>query len=160
MKKILFLMAGVLVLCMSGQVAAQYGYTDAGAGHQDAELMFKAASTGDLITINRLANRDRSLVNYRSTRDGRTPLHVAAQVGMLTSVQMLLSRGADPNVKDYYCKTPYAYARMGYWHKVARLLKKRGAKREYVRFFPHCCTEDHPNPARRKGRTGKCALAR
>jgi len=152
MKKTLILLAVMLMVCVGGQAMAQYYYTTPNNTYgADGELIFKAASTGDVATIQRLANQNPDLVNLRSDKDGKTPLHIAAMVGKYDAVLALLNRGADPNVKDNYCRTPYAYAKMGYWHKTATLLRKRGAKPERVKFFPHCCTTDHPNPARRSG---------
>ncbi|KAF8429073.1 kinase-like domain-containing protein [Tirmania nivea] len=46
------------------------------------------------------------------TRDAyfRTPLHIAAQVGSLACVELLLDRGANAQLRDYDCLTPYELA--------------------------------------------------
>jgi ankyrin repeat protein len=49
-------------------------------------------------------------VNAKS-RDGFTPLHVAAMRGNLPVVELLLESGADPNAIVQYGKTPAELAR-------------------------------------------------
>ncbi len=41
---------------------------------------------------------------------GRTPLHIAADIGRLSIVEFLLKHGAHPHVKDKMHKTPLVYA--------------------------------------------------
>ena len=150
MKKMLILLAMVVVVFGSqahARVISQY----AGPGQDNLETLMKAASTGDIGTLTNLLAQDQSLVNERSSRDYKTALHIACMTGKYDAVKLLLARGANPNMADIHCKTPYYYAKTGYWYDIQRLLRKRGAKREYITFFPHCCTEDHPNPKYRKG---------
>jgi ankyrin repeat protein len=42
-----------------------------------------------------------------------TPLHLAAQAGHASIVQMLIGNNADPNCKDYRLQTPLHHA--AYW---------------------------------------------
>jgi ankyrin repeat protein len=58
--------------------------------------MAEAAALGDADRVRLLADRAQSSVNQRS-RDGRTPLDLAAHFGHLTVLELLLARGADPN---------------------------------------------------------------
>ena len=46
------------------------------------------------------------------TRDAyyRTPLHIAAQVGSLDCVELLLGKGANAQLRDYNCLTPHELA--------------------------------------------------
>ena len=41
-----------------------------------------------------------------SDYDGRTPLHVAAALGLDPLCRLLLSGGADPHAKDHFGNTP------------------------------------------------------
>jgi ankyrin repeat protein len=41
---------------------------------------------------------------------GLMPLHLAADKGHKAVVELLISRGADVNAKDYYGRTPLSYA--------------------------------------------------
>jgi ankyrin repeat protein len=132
---------------VSMKAYAQNNFTVPGDS-DNLELLMKAASTGDLATIQSLAGQDSSLVKARSSKDGKTALHIACINAKYDAVKLLLNYGADPNARDYYCKTPYYYARVGYNPSICKLLTSRGAMREYVRFFPHCCTQMSPNPAR------------
>lgn len=60
----------------------------------DVWAMFGAAMTGDTDTINRLLDKDPSLV--RSAYDYRTPLYFAVRENQLDAAALLISRGANP----------------------------------------------------------------
>ena len=151
MKKTLILSTVLFLLAGISSSAFGWPYFES-VGNDDLEMLLRSASTGDVVTLHRLLNDNPDLVNARSLKDGKTALHVACMNGKYNAAVALLNRGASPNLKDYYCKTPYYYPKVTYNHRIAKLLKNRGAERERVRFFPHCCTEMHPNPALRKPR--------
>jgi ankyrin repeat protein len=48
--------------------------------------------------------------NAMENEGGRRPLHLAAEPGHKANVELLISRGADVNAKDYYGRTPLSYA--------------------------------------------------
>jgi len=49
-----------------------------------------------------------------------TPLHLAAQAGNASIVQMLIGNNADPNCKDYRLQTPLHHA--AYWSQCFKYL--------------------------------------
>lgn len=101
------------------------------------DLFFNAASAGDLGALNQMLDQNAQLVFAQSTKDGKTALHIACMVGKYDAAKVLLERGANPNVGDFYNKTPYYYARVAYDYNICRLLRRHGAMYEYIKFFPH-----------------------
>ncbi len=155
MKKTLFVcVMGALLFSISGKAYGQYNYTNYYViqydytlpGDDTTDLFFKAASVEDLVTLKNMLDQYPTLVHAMSKKDYKTALHIACMTGKYDSVKLLLDRGANPNALDIFCKSPYYYARVSYRHNICRLLRQRGAYAEYVRFFPHCCTQDHPYP--------------
>jgi len=85
-----------------------------------------------------VARRDRYgvklLLEYGAEVDGElaealrlTPLHLAALRGDAAEVERLLNSGADPNVRDVFCRTPLHYAAARNHKAAAELLLSRGA---------------------------------
>ena len=56
-----------------------------------------------------------------------TPLHLAALRGDAEETERLLNGGADPNVRDVFCRTPLHYAAARNQKAAAELLLSRGA---------------------------------
>jgi len=56
-----------------------------------------------------------------------TPLHLAALRGDAEETERLLNSGADPNVRDVFCRTPLHYAAARNHKAAAELLLSRGA---------------------------------
>ena len=147
MKRIL--LAALAALVAAGLAVSAHAQNSFTLEGEDAlELLMKAASTGDLATLQAQIAQDKDLVNQHSGKDGKTALHIAVMNGKVEAVKILLNNGADPNARDFYCRTPYYYARVSYRHVISGILVQRGASREYVRFFPHCCAQMNQNPAR------------
>lgn len=61
----------------------------------------EAARNGDRISVMRILDKDRAMVNALNRYD-QTPLHLAAEEGHADVVELLLSQGADVEVRDYY----------------------------------------------------------
>lgn len=121
-----WLVAAALVIAVSGPAFAQSMSSQAPS--YAVELFFDAASSGDTKTLNEMINQYPDIVYARHARDGKTGLHVAAMVGKMDAVKMLLNRGSEVNAKDVYKKTPYYYARIAHWYKVAGLIRSRGGR--------------------------------
>jgi ankyrin repeat protein/beta-lactamase regulating signal transducer with metallopeptidase domain len=59
---------------------------------------------------------------------GQSPLHVSAAKGCKPAVELLVARGADPNLKDYDGRTPLALAREKGHNEIVEFLQQHGAK--------------------------------
>jgi hypothetical protein len=125
---------------------------------------FNAASTGDIPYLRRMIAENPNVVWMTSSKDGKSALHIACMVGKYDSAKVLLDAGADPNATDFYCKTPYHYARMAYYWKICSLLRKNGNITPNFVFYPHAYWDPnpwknpsfYPNPAYRNGRKLCC----
>jgi ankyrin repeat protein len=73
-----------------------------------------------------LLNGDPSLVNSYDRQIGWTPLHWAVQTGREEMVTLLLSRGANLNVRDKRGWTPMRLARKTGKASIAELLRAHG----------------------------------
>lgn len=69
-----------------------------------------------------------ALVNSRESRNGATPLMVAAFEGHEDVVRILLEAGADVNAKDAEGNTALSLATTRGHQDVIKLLKAKGAK--------------------------------
>jgi len=86
-----------------------------------------AAYQGDLNKIKSLLEKDPNLANTKNATFGRTPLHWAAQEGQKEVVELLITKGADPNGKDKWGYTPLHRAAAAGHKEVAELLVTNGA---------------------------------
>lgn len=77
-----------------------------------------AASHGWVAPLKKILKKSGDLLNSRDAR-WRTPLTLAAEHGHLTSVQLLMSAGADPTLKDRRGFTAAMYAAANGHDKVA-----------------------------------------
>uniref|UniRef100_A0A1X7SWU7 Uncharacterized protein n=1 Tax=Amphimedon queenslandica TaxID=400682 RepID=A0A1X7SWU7_AMPQE len=68
---------------------------------QTNKKLSEAAKEGNIISVQSLLSQGAN-VNYQDQDhwDERTPLHIAALGGHNEVVSLLLSNGADPNIKD------------------------------------------------------------
>lgn len=90
----------IALLCLAGGAAAQ---------ESPADKLWKACRTGDLATVRQLLDSGLSVnTNFGA---GVTPIGAAAARGQAEVIQLLLERGANPNVRDDTFKlTPLATA--------------------------------------------------
>jgi ankyrin repeat protein len=75
---------------------------------QQFNALSKAAHTGDIETVLRLAHQGANLneVDY----DGKTALHMACSAGRYKIVESLLKLGVEKNIKDRWGQTPMSIA--------------------------------------------------
>ncbi|KAK8552862.1 hypothetical protein V6N12_041436 [Hibiscus sabdariffa] len=73
------------------------------------------------------ASVDESVVNS-TDEEGWGPIHSAASIGNLEIMEILLSKGANVNVKNDGGRTALHYAASKGWLKIAELLISHGAK--------------------------------
>jgi ankyrin repeat protein len=90
--------------------------------------IFEAASIGDIETVNQLLNKTPELLNSFSS-DGFTSLGLASFFGHLSLVNLLLDKGANPNIasNNQYKVMPIHSACAISNFDIAKLLIKHGA---------------------------------
>jgi len=96
------------------------------AGCGRAPEAHQAAERGDPGALEKLLAADATLVNVKD-KDGRTPLHVAAQAGHKPVVELLVARGADLNARDEDSRTPLHLAAAEGHKDVVEFLLDKGA---------------------------------
>lgn len=99
------------MLTGSGQVAES----------QDAKSLWSGARKGDLTSVR--AEIEKGIAVDSKTDYGATALSFAADRGHLEVVKFLLSKNADPNVKDtFYGATPMDWASSGGHYEIMKVL--------------------------------------
>ena len=71
-----------------------------------------AAANGHDEVVNLLLNKDKTLINEVDNNGEDTPLHWAIMKNSDSTVELLLSQGANPNQKNSSAQTPLHYAAM------------------------------------------------
>lgn len=97
-----------------------------------------ACATGDIEALSRLmsvADIDLDHGDY----DNRRPIHLAACMGNLKAIEMLVAARADVNVKDRMGTTPLHDALVHKKDEAARLLIAHGAQRSYDQIADRLC---------------------
>lgn len=119
-------------------IATQYGFENwaklkahvlrSPAVPADVNALRDAAGRGDLAQLNTLLDAHPELINERGGRGMRTALHEAVGGQHEPAVQLLLERGADPNVRcdgDYAMPLHFAAEKQHF--PIIRLLIEHGA---------------------------------
>ncbi|KAJ0095905.1 hypothetical protein Patl1_16732 [Pistacia atlantica] len=92
-------------------------------------LLHVAVSSRRPEVVKILSNIDESAKVINSAdEEGWAPIHSAASIGNTEIVEILLSEGADVNLKNDGGRTALHYAASKGWLKIAELLITRGAK--------------------------------
>jgi ankyrin repeat protein len=88
--------------------------------------LFYAVKNGDFSSVRELIDKG---VNVNATdTEGWTPIHYAAAKGLSKIAQILIERGADPNViQEKTCLTPLHLAVIYGHYELAKLLLEKGA---------------------------------
>lgn len=94
-----------------------------------AVILFQGCKCGDVAKIREALDNDPDIINERDSSDAyaRAGLHYASQYGHLNACRLLLSRGADMNVKNINGNTPLFYACKSGNYDICELLISRGA---------------------------------
>ncbi|GFY98412.1 ankyrin repeat family protein [Actinidia rufa] len=91
-------------------------------------LLHVAASSGHAEVVKMLSAADPSVSGINSTdEEGWAPLHSASSSGKVEIVDILLSGGADVNLKNDGGRTALHYAASKGWLKIAEILISHGA---------------------------------
>ncbi|WP_341755614.1 ankyrin repeat domain-containing protein [Candidatus Tisiphia endosymbiont of Ptychoptera albimana] len=86
--------------------------------------LYDAAHHGDINLVKSLLNQGYN-INEQDSDEGITPLHLAAWFGHIAIAELLVTRGADINMRNNYGKTPlHDAAEKGYTNIVELLLDK------------------------------------
>lgn len=92
----------------------------------DPSLLAKAAEDGDTLAIERLL-ADGHSADERGWRSGETALFAAAATGQTDAIKLLLSKGANPNIRDRTGDTPLDSAVTGRHVEAVKLLISAGS---------------------------------
>ena len=117
----------VILVAIAPMMLAQVSEKQAPAKQMGAERLWQAARSGDLEAVQR--ELDTGVDVNSATTYQSTALSFACDRGHLQVVELLLSRGANPNVKDtFYNATPLTWAQLNKHYDVISLLLKAGVE--------------------------------
>jgi uncharacterized protein len=95
--------------------------------YSDHDDILTAAAAGDMDEVAAVLSMDNRLTRARDAL-GRTPLHLAAERGHVSTVETLLHNNADPHARDGAGRTPLELAESAGHTSVAERLRAAGAR--------------------------------
>lgn len=98
---------------------------------QCQRLLFKAAKTGELDTVQKLVaffNSDKDFIKSKEHGSGNTALHMACRHGHFDIVLFLLENGADIDMFNNHNNTPFFLATESLQKEICQLLIEWGAE--------------------------------
>ena len=121
----------VRVLSSSGaNGSVVFDVRDGDCSMREATLLHLAAIRGDISLASTLLMEHNVEVDLRAGW-GKTPMRLAIREGHETMVQLLLERGAEIELRDFYDdQTPLLWAVESDQYQIVRLLLNRGANTE------------------------------
>jgi ankyrin repeat protein len=95
--------------------------------YDDHDDILTAAAAGDVDEVAAVLSMDNRLARATDA-EGRTPLHLAAERGHLSTVDTLLHNNADPNARDGAGRTALTLAESAGHRAIAERLRAAGAR--------------------------------
>jgi len=78
--------------------------------YENAQKAMKLAIHGDVMGMDELIEKDRSVINLQDEDHGNVPLHVASSKGNMALVRLLIGSGANVNIPDIFGNAAIHYA--------------------------------------------------
>lgn len=101
--------------------------------NNSGSLLIEKVTAGDLEAVQKIIGENKA-IDYQDI-DGQTALMAAVKSNNLAAVKMLVSKGANPNVRDNTLLTPYLCAGANGFHDILEYLILNGADTASVNRF-------------------------
>lgn len=100
---------------------------------EQSTTLHRAIAQNDIPTIKRLISEEANV--NAVTKQGYTPLHIAAFYGFEEAIEILLQSGANSNLQNRFGETPLSLALWGKHTSIIRLLTNHEVRQEQLTFY-------------------------